>query len=66
VRTSRQLQLLMQDLRLNPKRYNTVKLKLFGKNKTGDYENPLEDPAYQHLIDSLEREYSRKLQEQGN
>ncbi|MBK8555560.1 MAG: MCE family protein [Lewinellaceae bacterium] len=33
VRTSRQLQLLMQDLRLNPKRYNTVKLKVFGKTK---------------------------------
>jgi phospholipid/cholesterol/gamma-HCH transport system substrate-binding protein len=64
VRTSRQLQLLMQDLRLNPKRYNTVKLKLFGKNKTGDYENPLDDPAYQYLIDSLERDYSQKLQEQ--
>jgi hypothetical protein len=50
----------MQDLRLNPKRYNTVKLKLFGKNKTPNYANPLEDPAYQLLIDSLERDYLRK------
>lgn len=61
VRTSRQLHLLMQDLRLNPKRYTTVKLKLFGKNKTKTYVNPLEDPAYQMLVDSLEREYSRKV-----
>ncbi len=60
VTSSRQIQLLMQDLRLNPKRYNTVKLKLFGKNKTPNYANPLEDPAYQLLIDSLERDYQRK------
>ncbi len=60
VRTSRHLQLLLQDLRLNPKRYNTVKLKVFGKNKTKDYINPLEDPAYQLLVDSLERDYSRR------
>jgi len=59
-RTTRHLHLLLQDLRLNPKRYNTVKLKVFGKNKTGDYDTPLEDPAYQLLIDSLEREYSKK------
>jgi len=59
-RTSRHLQLLLQDLRLNPKRYNTVKLKIFGKNKTKDYHNPLEDPAYQMLVDSLERDYSRR------
>jgi len=57
VRTSRQLQLVLQDLRLNPKRYNTVKLKIFGKNKTGEYQNPIEDPAYQLLIDSLEEDY---------
>jgi len=61
VRTSRHLQLLVQDLRLNPKRYNTVKLKIFGKNKTPDYNNPLEDPAYQLMIDSLERNYSKQL-----
>jgi phospholipid/cholesterol/gamma-HCH transport system substrate-binding protein len=60
MRSSRQIQLLTQDLRLNPKRYNTVKLKLFGKNKTPNYANPLEDPAYQLLIDSLERDYLRK------
>ena len=61
VRTTRHLQLLLQDLRLNPKRYTTVKLKVFGKNKTGDYEVPVDDPAYQLLIDSLERDYSKKM-----
>lgn len=60
VRTSRHLQLFLQDLRLNPKRYNTVKLKIFGKNKTKDYDNPIEDPAYQLLIDSLEEDYRRR------
>ncbi|MBL7775399.1 MAG: MCE family protein, partial [Saprospiraceae bacterium] len=63
VRTTRQLHLLLQDLRLNPKRYNTVKLKIFGKNKTPDYANPLEDPAYQLLVDSLERAYSQKVKQ---
>lgn len=61
VRTSRQLQLFVQDLRLNPKRYTTVKLKVFGKNKTKKYENPLDDPAYQLMVDSLEREYSKRI-----
>ncbi len=60
ISTTHHLHLLLQDLRLNPKRYNTVKLKIFGKNKTPDYANPLEDPAYQLLIDSLEREYSKR------
>ncbi len=59
-RSLRHLNLLLQDLRLNPKRYNTVKLKVFGKNKTPDYVNPIHDPAYQLLLDSLEREYQRK------
>lgn len=62
VRTSRHLHLLLQDLRLHPKRYNTVKLKIFGKNKQPDYVNPIEDPAYQRLIDSLERAYEVKKQ----
>lgn len=62
-RDTRHLHLLMQDLRLNPKRYTTVKLKLFGKNKTKGYQNPLEDPAYRMLIDSLEREYSKKMKQ---
>lgn len=61
VRTSRHLNLLLQDLRLNPKRYTTVKLKVFGKNKTKGYTNPVEDPAYEMLIDSLERDYNRKI-----
>lgn len=60
VRTSRHLQLFLQDLRLNPKRYNTVKLKIFGKNKTKDYDNPIDDPAYQMLIDSLEEDYRNR------
>ena len=63
VRTSRQLHLLLQDLRINPKRYTTVKLKLFGKNKTKGYDNPLDDPAYQLLVDSLERSYSKKVKQ---
>lgn len=63
VRTTRQLHLLLQDLRLNPKRYNTVKLKIFGKNKTKDYEIPLDDPAYQMLVDSLERDYSQRVKQ---
>ncbi|MBC7777096.1 MAG: MCE family protein [Phycisphaerae bacterium] len=60
VSSSRHLQLLLQDLRMHPSRYNTVKLKLFGKNKS-QYVNPIEDPAYQILVDSLERDYSKKL-----
>jgi phospholipid/cholesterol/gamma-HCH transport system substrate-binding protein len=59
--TSRHLHLLSQDLRLNPKRYTTVKLKLFGKNKTPNYMNPIDDPAYKILIDSLERDYNQKI-----
>lgn len=60
VRTSRQLQLLVQDLRLHPNRYNTVRVKFLGKNKK-PYETPIDDPAYQLLIDSLERDYSTKI-----
>jgi phospholipid/cholesterol/gamma-HCH transport system substrate-binding protein len=60
VSTTHHLQLLLQDIRMHPERYNTVKVKLFGKHKT-IYENPIDDPAYQLLIDSLERDYSKKL-----
>ncbi len=60
VSTSRHLHLLLQDLRLHPTRYNTVKVKLFGKKKT-KYANPTDDPAYQILVDSLERDYSKKV-----
>jgi phospholipid/cholesterol/gamma-HCH transport system substrate-binding protein len=59
VRTSRQLHLLLQDLRLNPKRYNTIKVKVFGKNNTSGYANPLDDPAYQSVVDSLERSFQK-------
>ena len=59
-RSTRHLNLLLQDVRLNPKRYNTVKLKIFGKNKQPDYQNPIDDPAYQLMLDSLEREYDMK------
>lgn len=62
VSTSRHLELLLQDLRLHPERYNTVKVKLFGKKKT-KYANPLDDPAYQILVDSLERDYSRRIKQ---
>lgn len=60
VSTSRHLHLLLQDFRMHPERYTSVKVKLFGKNKPKKYANPMEDPAYQMLVDSLEREYSRK------
>ncbi len=40
--TTQNLDLLIQDLRLNPRRY----FRLFGK-KSKDYEYPVEDPAYQ-------------------
>ncbi len=60
VSSSRHLQLLLQDLRMHPSRYNTVRLKLFGKNKS-KYVNPIDDPAYQLLIDSLEQDYSKKI-----
>lgn len=60
--TTRQLHLIMQDLRLNPQRYTTLKVKLFGKTKVQPYYSPQTDPAYQMLIDSLERDYSRRVQ----
>ncbi len=62
VSSTHHLQLLLQDLRMHPQRYNTVRLKLFGKNKS-KYVNPIDDPAYQILIDSLERDYSKKLKD---
>ncbi|MBK8425607.1 MAG: MCE family protein [Lewinellaceae bacterium] len=64
VRTTRHMNLLMQDLRLNPKRYTTVKLKIFGKNKTKGYANPLDAPAYQILLDSLERDYQQRIKQE--
>lgn len=60
VSTSRHLHLLLQDLRMHPERYNTVKLKLFGKKKS-KYVNPLEDPSYEILVDSLERDYDERV-----
>ena len=60
-RTTRHLALLEQDIRLNPKRYTTVKLKVFGKNKTGNYVSPIDDPAYQLVLDSLEKDYVKKM-----
>ena len=59
--TSRQLHLIIQDLRLNPQRYTTVKVKLFGKPKVQPYVSPERDPAYEMLIDSLERDYSHRV-----
>jgi phospholipid/cholesterol/gamma-HCH transport system substrate-binding protein len=61
VRTSRHMHLLLQDLRLNPRRYNTIRVRFFGKNQKPPYDNPLDDPAYLQLIDSLETAYSRQL-----
>ena len=62
-RTLRHTQLLIQDLRLNPKRYTTVKVKVFGKNKTKGYATPFEDPIYTMQADSLERMLSERLHE---
>lgn len=62
-RTSRHLYLLMQDLRLNPKRYTTFKVKWPGKVRRVPYEIPYDDPLYQMHLDSLERAYSRKLKQ---
>lgn len=63
VSTSRHMHLLLQDLRVHPERYTRVKVKLFGKNKPPKYANPIDDAAYQILVDSLEREYSKKLKD---
>ena len=56
-RTTRQLSLLMADLRLNPKRYTTVKVKLFGKNKVTPFDTTqiYNDMRYWKLVDSLEQ-----------
>ncbi len=62
-RTIRHTQLLLQDLRLNPKRYTTVKLKVFGKNKTKGYETPFDDPIYTMQADSLEKALAKRLRE---
>lgn len=63
-RTIRHTQLLIQDLRLNPKRYTTLKVKMFGKNKTKAYVSPFNDPIYTMEADSLERLLSKRLREQ--
>ncbi len=59
--TSRQISLFMQDFRLNPKRYTTIKPKIFGRNRTPEYKSPLEDPAYQALFDSLGYDYYLRI-----
>jgi len=64
-RTIRHTQLLIQDLRLNPKRYTTVKVKVFGKNKTKGYATPFDDPIYTMQADSLERLLGKRLREQN-
>ncbi|HMX41118.1 MAG TPA: MlaD family protein [Saprospiraceae bacterium] len=61
ISTTHHLHLLLQDLRLNPRRYTTLKVKLFGKNKSPEYNLPIDDPAYELLIDSLERDYLEKI-----
>ena len=63
ISTSHHLYLLLQDIRIHPERYTSVKVKLFGKNKPRKYANPLTDPAYQLLIDSLERDYQTKVKQ---
>jgi phospholipid/cholesterol/gamma-HCH transport system substrate-binding protein len=63
-RTTRQLALLEQDLRLNPGRYTDVRVRLLRKKKV-DYQVPSMDPAYARLLDSLERDYQMR-QRAGN
>ena len=63
VSSMRQISLFLQDFRLNPKRYTTVKAKVFGKNKTPDYKTPFEDPAYQVMFDSLGYDYFLRRKE---
>lgn len=63
VSTTRHLHLLLQDLRMHPERYTNVRVKLLGKNKPSSYANPIDDPAYQILVDSLEKEYSKKARQ---
>jgi phospholipid/cholesterol/gamma-HCH transport system substrate-binding protein len=60
ISTSHHLYLLLQDIRINPERYTSVKVKLFGKNKPRKYTNPLDDPAYQLLKDSIEQDSNKK------
>lgn len=55
-RGTRHLTLLLQDFRLNPKRY--TRISLMGKRK--NYANPIDDPAYFRMIDSLERAYEKQ------
>jgi phospholipid/cholesterol/gamma-HCH transport system substrate-binding protein len=57
-RDTRQIALFMQDFRLNPKRY--TRIHLLGKTKK--YQNPIYDPAYFKMIDSIEK---RLYQEQS-
>ncbi|MBL7827675.1 MAG: MCE family protein [Saprospiraceae bacterium] len=59
--STRHLHLLLQDFRMHPERYTKVRLKFFGKHKSPKYANPVDDPAYQMLVDSLERAYSKQL-----
>lgn len=61
VSATRHLQMLTQDLRLHPERYTRVKVKLFGKNKPAKYTVPYDDPLYMKSVDSLEREYDKKM-----
>ncbi|MFN7267120.1 MAG: hypothetical protein ACK5VB_06480, partial [Bacteroidota bacterium] len=63
VSTTRHLHLLLQDLRMHPERYTNVRVKLLGKNKPSRYANPIDDPAYQILVDSLEKDYSKKAKQ---
>ncbi|MFN0036762.1 MAG: MlaD family protein [Saprospiraceae bacterium] len=56
ISSTRNLNLLLQDLRMHPERYTNVRVKLFGKNKGIKYTSPVNDPAYEVLADSLERE----------
>jgi phospholipid/cholesterol/gamma-HCH transport system substrate-binding protein len=42
-KSSKNLELLLQDIRLNPNRY--IKVSVFGK-KSDDYQVPEDDPAY--------------------
>ncbi len=63
VSTSRHLHLLLQDIPMHPERYTSAGNGLFGKNKPGKYANPITDPAYQLLVDSLDSDYNNRVKQ---
>jgi phospholipid/cholesterol/gamma-HCH transport system substrate-binding protein len=63
-RVVRQMDFLSQDIRLHPERYTNFRVRLFGKNKGTEYlkpeNDPIYDPEYRRVVDSLEAEYRKR------